>query len=167
MNRRRPLALVLLAAALLAGCASGPLPVEGVARDLTPGRVTADPAAATGRTVLWGGVIVNAKNLPERTRLEILAYPLDERSQRPLTGQAPAGRFLAFKAGYLETAEFSQGRRVTLRGTVTGTREGRVGDADYSYPTVAIETLELWPAESAGRRGEPRFHFGIGIILSN
>lgn len=165
---RYPRSLVpALAAALLAGCASGPLPVEGAARDLTPSAVTADPEAAAGRTVLWGGIIVAAKNLPERTRLEILGYPIDRRSQRPLTDEAPTGRFLAYEDGYLETAEFAQGRRITVRGAITGTESGRVGEADYTYPSVDIESLELWPADTARQREDSRFHFGIGIILSN
>jgi outer membrane lipoprotein len=138
-----------------------------VARDVTPARAAEAPAAAQGRTVLWGGVIVAAKNLAERTRIEIVGYPLDPHSQRPRTEAQPAGRFLAFEEGYLETAEFSQGRRVTLRGTVTGTEAGRVGEADYTYPTVRVERLELWPEQESRPGSEPRFHFGIGIILSN
>lgn len=156
-----------IAFALLGGCASGPLPVEGVASDLTPKGVTADPAPATGRTVLWGGVVVAAKNLAERTRIEIVSYPLDSRSQRPQTDEPPGGRFMAYQEGYLETAEYRPGRRITVRGTVSGTEPGRVGEADYTYPTVEVESLELWPEQAAAPRREPRFHFGIGVILSN
>ncbi|MDZ7747465.1 MAG: Slp family lipoprotein [Halofilum sp. (in: g-proteobacteria)] len=157
----------VLAAAVLGGCASGPLRDEGVATELTPQGVADDPVPATGRTVLWGGVIVAARNLAERTRIEIVAYPLDPRSQRPLLQEAPVGRFLAYEEGYLETAEYRQGRRITVRGTVSGTEPGRVGEADYTYPTVTVEALELWPEQDARPRSEPRFHFGIGIILSN
>lgn len=158
--------LAALLMVVVPGCATGPLSTEGVAGNVTPASAAAGPSAADGRIVLWGGVIVAAENLEERTRLEIVGYPLDRRSQRPLLEEAPLGRFLAYRDGYLETAEFGAGRRVTVRGTVTGTERGRVGEADYTYPTVRIEALELWPQRQEQREG-PRIHFGIGVIFSN
>ena len=98
------LGTVLLAGLLSSGCASGPLPDDGVARELTPNGASATPESAEGRTVLWGGIIVAAKNLAERTRIEVVGYPLDRYSQRPRTDEAPVGRFLAYEDGYLETA---------------------------------------------------------------
>lgn len=153
---------LLLLALLLAGCASGPLKTEGVSQ-LTPDEAT--DSGSVGETVLWGGVIVSATNLSERTRLEIVSYPLDQYTQRPKTDDEPGKRVLAYKPGYLETAEYGRGRRVTLRGVVTGTEEGRVGEAPYTYPTVEIESLELWP-ESSGRSSSG-VRFGVGIIFSN
>lgn len=154
---------LLLLSVLLAGCASGPLKTEGVS-ELTPSEAAG--SGSVGETVLWGGVIVGATNLSERTRLEVVSYPLDSRSQRPKTDAEPGGRFLAYKQGYLETAEYGRGRRVTLRGEVTGTEKGRVGEAPYTYPTVEIEAIELWP-EASGRGGGSRFRFGVGVIFSN
>ncbi len=154
---------LLLLALLLAGCASGPLKTEGVSA-LTPGEAAGSDSV--GETVLWGGVIVNATNLPERTRLEIVSYPLDSRSQRPRIDAEPGGRFLAYKQGYLETAEYGRGRRVTVRGDVTGSEQGQVGEAPYTYPTVEVEALELWP-EARSRGDGSRFRFGVGVIFSN
>lgn len=157
-------ALALGAALLLAaGCASGPLKTEGVARDVVP-----SASAGTeyvGETVLWGGVIVNATNLEERTRLEIVGYPLDEYSQRPQTDAEPQGRFLAYREGYLETAEYGRGRRVTVRGEITGSERGRIGEAPYTYPAVAVDELELWPESRDRGSSRPRFHFGLGVIF--
>lgn len=147
---------------LLAGCASGPLKTEGVARDLDPGEAAS--GEHVGATVLWGGVVVNAENLADRTRLEIVGYPLDESSQRPLTEAEPQARFLAYRDGYLETAEYGRGRRVTVRGEIIGSEEGRIGEARYTYPAVAVEQLELW-RESRERSSRPRFNFGIGVIF--
>lgn len=158
--------LMALMLPVLAGCASAPLSTEGVAAEITPASAAAEPSAADGRTVLWGGVIVAAENLEERTRLQVVGYPLDDRSQRPLTRREPLGRFLAYRDGYLETAEFGAGRRLTVRGTVTGSERGRIGEADYTFPTVRIEALELWPERAEQREG-PRIHFGIGVIFSN
>lgn len=164
--RVHALAALIALSLPLVGCATAPLSTEGVAADITPSRAAAEPSTADGRIVLWGGVIVAAENLEERTRLQVVAYPLDGRSQRPLIDNEPLGRFLAYRDGYLETAEYGAGRRVTVRGAVTGTERGRVGEADYTYPTVRIEALELWPQRAQQQEG-PRIHFGIGVIFSN
>ena len=158
-----PRVVMLLLTLALAACASGPLPTEGVARDLSPGEVRDAPADAVGQTVIWGGVIANARNLEERTRLEVVAYPLDDRSQRPLTTKAPIARFRVYADGYLETAEYATGRRVTVRGEVTGTERGRIDDAVYQFPVVESDELELWPERR--QRNDSGFNFGFGIIL--
>lgn len=158
----RALGLVV-ACSVAAGCASGPLRTEGVARDLEPREAVA--GEHVGATVLWGGVVVDATNLEERTRLEIVSYPLDEYSQRPKTEAEPQGRFLAYRDGYLETAEYGRGRRVTVRGEITDSERGRIDEAPYTYPVVAIEELELWPQRRDQGSSRPRFHFGLGVIF--
>lgn len=153
---------LMLAAALaaLAACAT-PFDVGTADRTTTPQQASADIGALRGRTVAWGGVIVNARNLRDATQIEVLGYPLD-RDNRPDTKAAPLGRFLALHPGYLETADYNAGRQLTVVGTITETREGSVGEARYLYPVVAATRLHLWPKE--GRQpSDPQIHFGIGI----
>jgi len=156
--------LAVLAVYSLAGCAPGPLSIEGANLDITPAEARTEPSAAQGETVVWGGRIVATQNQPERTRLEIVAYPITAHAQRPNRDQEPLGRFRAYQAGYLETAAYSPGREVTVRGIVTGTEEGRIDAVTYTYPTVDIEAIKLWEPRAQVRREEPRFHFGFGII---
>lgn len=157
----------LLTLLLLTACAAGPrFKTEGVATGLVPGEAARQGDGAIGRRVLWGGVIVASTNLKEATQMEVLAYPLDG-SQAPRTDEAPLGRFLIIEPGYLETADYAPGRSVTLVGPVTGSRQGRIGESDYTYPVVDPERIHLWPPESARRTTEPRFHFGVGVIFRN
>ncbi len=156
--------IVLLLA--LAGCASAPLETEGVDGGLTPRDVKDHPEGAAGRTVLWGGVIADARNLPERTRLEIVAYPLSQRTQMPDTDAASSGRFRVYVDGYLETAVYGRGRRFTVRADVQGTETGRIDEAEYTFPVVQAEAFELWPERTRRERGSG-VNFGFGIILSN
>lgn len=161
------LAMPVGIALLLAACASSPLATDGVDRDLTASVARGEPERAAGSTVIWGGVIVTTENLADRTRIEMVSYPLDERTQRPLTDSQPGARFLAYVDGYLESAEFADGRRLSIRGTVSGTESGQIGEADYQYPVVDAEELHLWPRVTTGRERDSGFRFGIGIILSN
>ncbi|RFA24797.1 hypothetical protein CAI21_20220 [Alkalilimnicola ehrlichii] len=158
------LLLLLLLMLGLAACATGPgFDRAGVDTDIMPPRAVAEMDARQGERVIWGGTVINVRNLEDRTRLEILAYPLD-RSQRPRTGASAAGRFLVDYPGYLETADYGSGREVTVVGELLREQRGKVGDAEYRYPLVAAEDVYLWPREPV--REQPRVRFGIGVMLS-
>lgn len=158
-------ALAALLALLLAACASGPVfDTAGVDRALTPRAVTAEPEAAMGHTVLWGGVILNTTNLKDSTLIEVLAYPLDS-DEWPLREQDPLGRFFLLKDGYLEPASYAEGRLVSVTGTVTGTRIGQVGEAGYTYPVISARQLYLWARDSARDRTRVIFGVGVGVGL--
>ncbi len=162
---RLPAIPACLLGLMLAACAAGPqFDTADVALSVTPQQAASDFERIKGAGVLWGGVIVNAVNEETLTRLEILAYPLDSR-HRPDTDAKAGIRFLAEKAGYLETADYAQGRQVTVKGTAADLRKGRIGDAPHTYPVVRVARIHLWPR--AEPRTEPRFHFGIGVIFGN
>ncbi|HEX7045088.1 MAG TPA: Slp family lipoprotein [Burkholderiales bacterium] len=151
---------------LLAACASTPpLDFEGTDRSLTPAEAAAHIETARGRRVAWGGVIVSTRNLEHTTEIETLGYPLDD-SGRPQTGAPAQRRFLLVREGYLEAADFRSGRLVTAVGGVTGTRRGRVGEAEYVYPVLEAEEIYLWPlGERAPQGSNVRFGVGIGVII--
>ena len=111
-----------------------------------------------------GGVIVASSNLKNETQIEVLGFPLDD-GQEPKTNDAPLGRFVILQPGYLETADYASGRHITVVGSLTGTRQGRIGESDYTYPVVKPDRVHLWPQESETRYTEPRFHFGVGVIF--
>lgn len=160
----RQFVLLFTTSALLVACASPTgFRLENVDRQLTPSQAAAAPDRALNQKVLWGGVIVNSRNLKQSTEIEVLPYPLDE-DQRPDIEATPGPRFLLEQAGYLETADYAAGREVSVVGTVTGTIKGKIGDADYIYVRLRAEQLHLWPKERPAPR-DPQFHFGIGIIL--
>ena len=107
------------------------------------------------------GVIVEPVNLESTTELQIIAYPL-QRNGKPDLAQSPNGRFIAKIDGYLEPADYAPGRRVTVSGRVAEIRQGKVGEADYLFPVVQPDSLNLWPVESQSS-GRSRLHFGIGV----
>jgi outer membrane lipoprotein len=156
---------LLLVLGLLTSCATSPkLNTEGIDLGITPQRAVADNATLQGRSVLWGGVIVNSANLKEKTQIEILAYPLDS-DQRPDLDKNPLGRFLAQQEGYLETSDYSQGRLITVSGKIGKNLDGRIGETDYTYPVIQIKQHYLWPKRS--NEPESSVHFGIGVIFHN
>jgi outer membrane lipoprotein len=155
---------LLVALLLLTACTGAPtfntLNVDPL---LTPQRVTANPQLATGKSVQWGGTIVGITNLRDSTQVEVLDYPLDS-DGRPKSDGAAQGRFIFEHAGYLEPASYAAGKQVTVVGNVTGTRDGRVGEANYVYPVVDATQLHLWNPERSrfGGGTSTFFNFGVG-----
>lgn len=145
------------------GCAStADLNTTGIDKTLTAQFARHDIKAATGKRVLWGGMIMGTKNLPEKTEIEVLAFPLDDRNQ-PNAQATATVRFLVEQKGYLEPIDYARGRWLTLTGTVLGARAGKVGDAPYDFPVVQADGLYLWPKDSEGGSSSTQFQFGIGI----
>lgn len=151
----------------LAGCAGSPeFDDTGVNRSLTPTQAAERGETVVGERVLWGGTIVDSRNLEAHTRLEVLAYPLND-WERPRESGAAQGRFLVLQSGYLETADYGPGRRITVIGSVEALQESRIGASSYTYPVVRAEKLHLWSEDEGGRSSGPRVNFGIGVIFSN
>ncbi|WP_024326882.1 Slp family lipoprotein [Thioalkalivibrio sp. AKL19] len=139
---------VLVAAGLmflLVGCAGvpaslAPLPAAAPDRE----QVLADPAAAKGETVVWGGVIAAVENTSGGTRLEVVGRDLD-RQGRPQEADRSPGRFRAVSSGFLDPQIYAEGREVTVRGVIQGTEEGTIGDYAYAFVTLQADAVYLWP----------------------
>lgn len=155
--------LISLSTIVLIACASTPnFDVSNVNHSLTPKSVTTEINSSSGQIVLWGGVILLSKNLKQGTHIEVLAYPLDS-DHMPLRNKDPLGRFIIQHNDYLETKVYAEGRMITVAGTVTDNKAGKVGEADYVYPVVISKQMHLWAKDSD--RNKTSFHFGLGIQL--
>jgi outer membrane lipoprotein len=160
-SRAAPVFALLMGSMLLAsGCAT-PYDIGSADPRVTPVEAAKDVPGMLNHSIAWGGLIAAAKNLKDKTEIEVVAYPLDSEN-RPNPDASPTGRFIVNQSGYLETADYAPGRLITVVGTVTETRTGMVGEARYVYPVVAASRLHLWPRLSRERR-EPSFHFGVGV----
>jgi outer membrane lipoprotein len=151
-----------IAGTLLAGGCATPYDIGNADPRVTPSEAAKDVRGMLNHTVAWGGLIAAAKNLKDKSELEVVAYPLDS-EHRPDPDAKPTGRFLVVQSGYLETTDYAPGRLVTVVGTVNETRTGAVGEASYVYPVVVASQMRLWPKQPAGYRNEPSIHFGIGV----
>ncbi len=147
-------------AALLAACEPAPLyKPDAAAVTAAPSTVATAPANYTGHEVIWGGRIVGVHNFPDHSEIEVLGYPLDS-SQRPRFDQPANGRFIALMPGYVESMDYPLGAPMTLLGRIEGTRSGKVGEADYVFPLVAVEQSHRWTPDEMTR---PHVSFGVGV----
>ncbi len=102
------------------------------------------PDAYRDRVVILGGEIIQARNQPGGTLLEVLQKPLDA-YEKPRLSDRTEGRFMVQCDRYLDPAVYAPGREVTVAGRVLGVRTGKVGEMDYTYPLISCLELHLWP----------------------
>jgi outer membrane lipoprotein len=133
----------LLALALVAACARPPARLAtGPFAEVTVAE--AQQRDVTGVRVRWGGEVVTVEVGERETCFEMVSRPLD-RFARPRDTDDSDGRFLACAPGFYDPAVYDPGRAVTFVGTVAPSVVRRIGDLDYRYPRLQVETVHLWP----------------------
>lgn len=128
----------------------------------TPADVARQPESYHDAEVLWGGKILDVRNLETTTEVQIVAYPMDA-AQRPDPRAQTEGRFIVVLPGYVEALDFPAGRFVTARGRAAGTHVGRVDDHEYVFPRVGDAVVHLWPVNFPYERGRVSFGVGLGV----
>lgn len=130
---------------LLAGCATTvPEAIRTApSSDISVAKARADAKAYIGQRVRWGGTVARVENHEASTDLEIVARELD-RLGRPQNIDSSFGRFIARVTGFLDPVVYSEGRYVTIAGTITEEIIGRIGEHTYRYPLVNADSAYLW-----------------------
>ena len=140
-----------LAATLLlaSGCVSSelvPTDMEAqIARDIPFESIKAEPEKFKGRVVVLGGKVLSAKRLKEGTQIEVLQLPLDKADAPIMTLAQSKGRFLAYQEGFLDPATLPAGTAISMIAEVMGSKTLPLDEVEYTYPTMKIRTLKVWP----------------------
>lgn len=108
-------------------------------------QVFRDPNAYKGKTVVWGGEIVQITNQKDgSTLVEVLERHLDWRGDPEATSPSE-GRFLVSSEKYLDPYIYRSGRRITVAGEILGEKTKVLGEMDYRYPLLSSKQTYLWP----------------------
>lgn len=139
----------------LVGCASSyhtewvsPEILSQVDPNLTYEDLKKSPESNIGKTLYLGGEILQATRKKDHTQLMILQLPLDSSHEPVLDRMESQGRFLAQELEFLDPAIVPEGTRITIVGSVTGTKTEPLDEMDYTYPTISIKQLKVWPKAS-------------------
>ena len=103
------------------------------------------PTTHVGTVIVLGGEVLDATRLKDRTRLTMLQLPILRRYEPTLDRTQSQGRFLAFQTEFLDPATVPTGTRVTIVGEVSGATTELLDEMEYTYPTVTIKYLKVWP----------------------
>lgn len=134
-----------LIALLTSACASlPPAPGGSTVADITPQDALAP--GALGKTVRWGGNILETRPEATRTCFEVIGRPLGD-AGRPQETDKSYGRFIACAPGFYDPAAYGKNRLVTFVGTVEKPTQGKVGEYRYTFPRLAANSVKLWPPQ--------------------
>jgi outer membrane lipoprotein len=115
------------------------------------------PDQYQGEWVMLGGLIIEIRNTPDGSLVEVLQRPLDRRG-RPHETDQTEGRFLFKTDEFLDPAVHQRGKLLSIIGQVSGQTTRPLGEMQYRYPVVTARELRLWEP-----RTSPQFSFGIGV----
>lgn len=114
-----------------------------------------------GKTVLWGGSIINTDVRGNGTYIKVLETRLDYEAM-PVKIDQPQGRFIIFKPGFLDPAVYRQGRLISAIGTITGKEIEPVGNVNYAYPVIEAKDLYLWRLMPSAPYYPPAPYYPLG-----
>jgi outer membrane lipoprotein len=114
-----------------------------VAQDLSLRDVIKAPNAYKEKVVLWGGMIIESKNLEEETQVVVLQKDLD-RWGRPKESHESQGRFFVLHPGYLDTAIYQRDREISVAGEIAGQKVLPIDEIEYTYPVLCPREIHLW-----------------------
>ncbi len=135
---------LLFGAVLAASCTPiAPEIRRQVDESLTYQTVQQNPDQFIGKTVIWGGVVVQAVNRANGTDLIVRQTELDF-EEKPKDLDRSAGRFIVRSPGFLDPAIYQAGREVTVGGEIAGREVQNVGGIQYSYPVIKAKQIHLW-----------------------
>jgi len=83
--------------------------------------------------------------MKDHTRLMILQLPLKDSHEPVMDRMQSQGRFMAQELDFLDPAIVPEGTRITIVGSVSGSQTEPLDEMDYTYPTITIEHLKIWP----------------------
>ena len=108
-------------------------------------QVLQDPNSFKGKTVLWGGEIIQTTNQKDgSTLIETLERPLGRQGEPDQTSPSE-GRFLVLSEKYMDSYIYRRGKRITVAGEILGEKTKPLGEMDYHYPLISIKQIYLWP----------------------
>ncbi len=124
-------------------------------------QVLESPEQHSGKVVLLGGQVLSAKRLKTSTELIILQLPLWESEEPSDELTQSQGRFIALQEEFLDPATIPAGTRVTLVGEITGSSTRSLDETTYTYPTLILKRIQVWPALTSDYRyyGPPPYPY--------
>lgn len=170
------LSLIILS---LFGCASTP-PAQQITQapdnDIALSEVNKSPERFLQSEVRWGGRIVKfreteaADGKASFLKLEILAYPLDQRGKPIQSAESLGGRFIANVSEPYKKGRYYRNRWISVFGSITGTETYTLASGEEQVlPVLQAQNQYTWRTEYRDddyyhdHYWWPRFYFRYGI----
>lgn len=128
----------------LAGCVSAPQGLEKEQFVITNyHEISPQDFNCQCKIIRLGGKIIQSEILPNKTKIEVLSLPVSNYSGKPIVEAQSDGRFIAYFNGFIDPENLKE-RYITLGGKLSGTEQGKIEQANYTYPVINIDKYRLW-----------------------
>ena len=114
-------------------------------RNVEPNVLASNPGYYKGKLLVLGGIIANTTVTDTGTTIEALFVRVDDNGY--LENETGRGRYLAVwprENGILDPLIYKKNMRITVAGTFTGVRRGKIGKANYLFPVIDAVQVFLW-----------------------
>ena len=117
MNKKTILVLTALSATLV-GCVNAPKGLEKEQFTLKSlSSIQQSDYSCQCKSIRLGGKVLTAQALPNKTKIEVLSYPVYSTSAKPMIDEQPNGRFITYLDGFVEP-ESLKDQFITIGGTL-------------------------------------------------
>jgi len=133
---------------VIQGCsyAISPQIRDSADRSIPYEKLSADPHAYAGRTVILGGEIIDTRNTRSGTIIDVRQKELDLWGKPRRTNRS-GGVFLVLHRAQLDPLIYAAGREITVAGEVTRADKAGTGQDLSGYLILRSRELKLWPSE--------------------
>ena len=145
-HQRRKAFIVFVITLLLSACSSVPKAIKVAPFDNLTSFTQAtldENSALIGSAARWGGKIVSVKNDGDISHIEVVLFSLDL-SGRPRIGDYSLGRFKATIPALIDPETPSEGRLITVLGTLGKPVSAIIGEQPYEYQVINADGVYLW-----------------------
>mgnify|MGYP001826760689 FL=1 len=112
-------------------------------RNLSFAEIRVHPDQYRGKTGVLGGTVLWTVARQDETGVEVRQFRLAG-TLEPREGGVSGGRFLAVFPGALDSAEYAEGRRITVGGEIEGREWITAGEQEEAYPVIRAMDSRLW-----------------------
>ncbi len=143
MNKKTILVLTALSSTLV-GCVNAPKGLEKEQFTLKSlSSIQQSDYSCQCKSIRLGGKVLTAQALPNKTKIEVLSYPVYSTSAKPMIDEQPNGRFITYLDGFVEPQSLKD-QFITIGGTLLKTEQGKVDQASYTYPVIQTNHYRVW-----------------------
>ena len=140
--------MVSIATFLLPACAGHSIIPLDIEKQIDPtlsfDHVKEKPASHQGKVIVLGGEVLDATRLKEHTRLTVLQLPTGRNHEPAMDRTKSKGASLRFRRSFWTRLPSRWHPNHDCR-KISGATTELLDEMDYTYPTVTIEFLKVWP----------------------
>ena len=142
--------LVVFLLMTISACSNVPKNIKSSpASEVQLNQVLANKQNTEGKSIRWGGEIVEIENTAEVSMIQVVQFPLNHYG-KPMTDKNSLGRFMARTTDFFDPVVYKAGSLITFTGNATTeTTQRPIDEKQVILPIVDVTDSYRWQAYEA------------------